>query len=387
MDPGLFCFYLSGEKDKLSPDSRLWSLPLSGESDIPPGQSSSKESDIRIGDYFLACAEFLSRNDFGLLIKGAAVLLEKKINDDRILRIDLNLEKHGAFYHPVNVTVIFPDNLKRSFVLNGAVSESGLSLIEDEYHRLLELNKSVTKQFIPSVFDVGFVRSEKGLFGFFLGEWFEGYKEFHITKVNRGKKIAIWESDGSCSYISSQDAYPVYKEIAYILTQFYDVESFKQIFPWHHAAGDFVVKLDGDDIQVRLITIRGYSAITEFTDNISEKKTFILPSLLFFFLYMTIQMRLDRLDGTGRSEILPEEINHVTTRGFLDALEEKSDQYDYGNIKTAFIDFFKQFDPEQLKGIIRNILKSSSPHPSEIPLINDNLTSHCHSLDSIFKNL
>ncbi len=389
MDQELFAFFISGEETCVFPDSRLWQLPLSGENTGFPGNSLSehtnKYSGFTIGDYFSASARFLSENDFSILKSGLEIVSNRSVQTDQICRITLFLEKHGAFYHPLKIQIGLTEHRIALFVLNGAVSKPGLLLVKKEYQLIDDLNKTHLKSYLPQVFGVDIIKTDKGNIGFFLGEWFDGYKEFHVTKDHGRRQIAIWESDGSRHHISETKACPIYQEISRILTYYYNIETFEQIFPWHHAAGDFVVKQERDEVLVKLITVRSYSPLTEFSAEGKDKKTHILPSLLFFFLVLTFRIRLDRLNGTSRMVMLDKQIINSTIEGFLSALDEKSLNYDFGDLRSVFIEFFRQFTLEQIMGLLENILESCHFAPSEIELIEENFKSHCNILCSIFK--
>lgn len=391
MESNLFSFFVSGEEKEVFPNSRLWELPLSGEntgffSDIPSEQT-NQDLVITIGDYFCAACRFLSENNFLLLKKGLAAVFKKSAPTDQIDRINIFLEKHGAFYHPMKVHVILNEGQSCSFVLNGAVSKPGLSLMEKEVQLITGLNKTYSKSYLPQVFGIDFIQTDKGVIGFFLGEWFEGYKEFHITEDRGERQVVIWESNGSCNYISEDRALLFYREISRILTYYYNIETFEQIFPWHHAAGDFIVRQEDGRVDVRLITVRGYSPLTEFSAQENDKKVHILPSLMFFFLNLTVRMRLDRLNGTGKTILLGKKIIMAAVDGFLHALDEKSLVYGYGELGKSFMEFFRQFSLEQVTGLLENILESCHPEPSEMAMTEENLESHCRTLHSIFKTL
>ncbi len=392
MESNLFSFFLSGEKKEVFPGSELWELPLSGKntgfSSDSPSEPALQDSVITIGDYFSASCCFLSENDFSILKAGLEAACNKPVFTEQIDRIIVFLEKHGAFYHPLKIQVALHGCPVCCFVLNGAVSKSGLSLLENEYQLISRLNNTCCVQrHLPRVFGVNVVTTDKGRIGFFLGEWFDGYKEFHATQDNGIRQIVIWESDGRCHYISEAAAFPIYKEISRILTCYYDIETFDQIFPWHHAAGDFIVRQEDDKVCIRLISVRGYSPLTEFSSEGKDKKVHLLPSLLFFFLNLVLRMRLDRLNGTGQAVMLGKKSIKPIVQGFLNALDEKSTGYDFGNLRSIFIAFFQQFSQEQVVGLMENILESYQSNPAETALVEENLESHCSVLHTIFKNL
>lgn len=384
-------FFISGEEKEIAPGSELWELPLSGRrTKKNTGFQAGKVNQgtgITIGDYFSASCKVLSQNECSILLTGLEAILKRPVSKDHVCRVLIFLEKHGAFYHPLKIRVELTDSQSLVFVLNGAVSTLGLSLIETEYFLISRLNKAFSKQYLPHVFGLNFVETNHGRIGFFLGEWFEGYKEFHVTDAQDQRQIVIWESDGRCRYLPGKTALPIYQETARILTYYYNIETFEQIFPWHHAAGDFIVQQSDGRFHIRLITVRGYSPLTEFGSGKEDKKSYILPSLLFFFFNLTIRMRLDRLDGTGKTVLLEDEVIGATIKGFLTALDEKSKEYDYGDLKLIFIDFVKEWNPDQMKAIMATIQDSCDTDVTENQLILENLEIHCRIIETIFKTL
>jgi hypothetical protein len=347
----------------------------------------NRDTEITIGDYFLASSEVLSKKEFSILVTGLESFFQRPVTKNYIHSVSVFLEKHGAFYHPLKIRVELKDSQTCLFVLNGAVSTLGLSLIETEYSLISRLNETYSIQYLPQVFGLDVLETKHGKIGFFLGEWFEDYTEFHVTVGRDERQIVIWESDGNCCYLPEKTVLSIYREAARILTLYYNIETFEQIFPWHHAAGDFIVKQADGQFHVRLITVRGYSSLTEFGPNEADRKSHILPSLLIFFFNLTLRMRLDRLDGTGKAVMLGDEVIRATTDGFLDALDEKSKNYDYGNLKLSFIAFVKGWSLDQILDIMVTIIESGDMNPMENRLIMENLEIHCRVLEVIFKTL
>lgn len=379
MQPHLCHFFISGEEKEVFPGSRLYKFPLSGEI--------TEDSGITIGEYFSAARQFLLKNEGALLKAGLEAVFNMPVPTDQIHKIVIFLEKHGALYHPLKIQVDVSENRTCSFVLNGAVSRAGLTLIENEHGLISWMNQTHDSRYLPRVFGSDFIQTDTRRIGFFLGEWFGEYKEFHVTEDQGKREIVIWESDGSCHYISERDALEIYQEISRILTYYYDLETFGQIGPWHHAAGDFIVRQAEGITVVRLITVRGYAPLTDFGDGEADKTPHILPSLLFFFLNLTLRMRLDRLNGTGKTVWLGNQVMQASCDGFLSALDEKSTGYDFGDLRLAFIEFFRQFSLEQLIGIMEIILDSGHSESSEIKLLAQELESHCKALQLVFKNI
>ncbi|OGR11698.1 MAG: hypothetical protein A2097_05430 [Desulfobacula sp. GWF2_41_7] len=391
MGKNRFHFFISGEEEAVFPGSRLWELPLSGirsgrEGDFP-SESASQGSKITVGDYFLASCEVLSGKEFLILRKGLGAVFSRPVSKVDIAGVSVFLEKHGAFYHPLKIRVELKNSQTCFFVLNGAVSGPGLSLIETEYALISRLNKFFLKSYLPRIFGLDILETQKGRIGFFLGEWFQDYKEFHVTGGSGQRKIVIWESDGSCRYLPEKSMLPVYREAARILTFYYNIDTFEQIYPWHHAAGDFIVREAGGRFHVRLVTVRGYSPLTEFGSDEADQKNHILPSLLVFFFTLSLKMRLDRIDGTGEAVMLGDGVLTTIVDGFLDALDEKSKVYDYGDLRQVFTTFLNGFSLDQIMNTVAAILESCDWNPVENLLIKENLESHCRILQSVFKTL
>ena len=125
-----------------------------------------------------------------------------------------------------------------------------------------------------------------------LAEWFEGYDEWHLAydKNEQGQRLRIWNPGPADRFATEREGRQLFKAVSKILTLYYDTQSFKHIYPWHHAAGDFVVKIDHGDVAVKLTTARKYEPIIIFTE---ETKSNPLSAIIFFFLNLALKIRLD----------------------------------------------------------------------------------------------
>ncbi len=401
-----FSFFIPGEETQITPDTDLWHRPLSGNSPgflnkhLPPGRVTGAE--MTIGDYFTAARIFLASSEEGgypLLGNALSAMAGQTEPSDPPLSVQLFLEKHGAFYHPLRVRVLTETGRSASFVLNGAVSRSGLALIQKEYHLLSCFEKQLPAAYTPRVFQAGTVTlenqtPEKKEVGFFMGEWFEGFQEFHISKIEEEPQIAVWSSEGHVSYLTLERASPIYEQIAYILTACYNLDTGDHIFPWHHAAGDFVVNLLIPGFPVKLITVRGYGPLTDF--DVEGTGNHILPLLLFFFLNLTLRMQLDRVDGIGKTVFLGNTVLTATLKGFFRALDDKKDKGLKGKnwpvagpdqLKNTFISFLAGFSQEQIRGVLVNLIEDWGGDGSERTLIEAHIELHCARVHSLFKNM
>ena len=185
---------------------------------------------------------------------------------------------------------------------------------------------------------MGFVDLKKGIIGFFLAEWFDKYEEFHVVRDNNKNKTGLLNKDGSFSLISDSESFALYEKASEILTLYYDITSLKQIFPWHHAAGDFVVRIDKNKLDVRLITVRGYGTLMELDDN-----NFML-GLFSFFLNLSLRMRIDRNMGTKEYVFLDEIIVQASVNGFIKGLKKNlKNNQKQNKLGIGFYDMFMEF--------------------------------------------
>jgi hypothetical protein len=385
-----FRFFVSGEKKAVSTDSGLWKRSV-----MNPEILSSKENpsclkqshSVTVGDYFTAAQHFLSRDDFYPLRSALQHCRKNNTGLSGIQQVRLHLEKHGAFYHPVKVSVILAREESCSFVLNGAVSEKGLALLQNEYRLLNRLNLTPAGRFLPRVFDAGSIDTAPGKIAFFLGEWCEGFNEFHLTEDNARRQVVIWKDNGACEYIEQEDAWEIYRTIASILTQFYDGSTFEQIFPWHHAAGDFIIRRNKTGYDVRLITVRGYDNLTDFDPKQADGTHFILPALMLFFVQMCLRIRLDRINGTGDPVLIDEAVIPFVAEGFCQGLEKISASGEKYPGTQDFKAFMRSFGLEQLMEITANALEPLRMTGPELNLIFTGFESHVKKVFSVLKTL
>jgi hypothetical protein len=343
---------------------------------------------ITYGDYFEAGAAFLANNNCEI-ISAALSHLNNPVYLHQIREIKISLEKHGSFYHPSKVEAV-AENRSIPFVLNVAVSKEGIECIQKEYLTLKRLNSEYQYSFIPAVYGRGDFAVRNNLaVGMFLGEWFEGYNEFHISRdPSDGKeKILVWDNLQGSRFVSSGTATDIYMQASKIMTCFYNIYTFEQIFPWHHAAGDFVVRQTGDKTDVKLITARQYSSLFETKDQ-SKEIEMIFEGLLVFLVVLSIRMRLDRLDGTGDIVWADSKAVNGTIKGFWEGLKTKS------GAKLIQADFIYELrvylqsrSENELSGLAKEILNSFNQSAPDIQVIYRNLAKHTSEMFHALKIL
>lgn len=304
---------------------------------------------------------------------------------------DVISEKHGSDYHPARVMVT-GDRCAYSFVANVAVTERGRSRLATEFSVLQRLYAKHDRAFLPRAYFRDDLRAtdEQGHslpMDMFLGEWLEGYHEFHLGPhpETGDLAMALWDMDRGTAFLSGEQAREVYRQAAFVLTYYFDPETFHEIFPWHHAAGDFVVACSGDRVDVKLIAARQYAPRIEFARSKLENQIY---SLLLFFANLTIRMRLDRSDGVGEIVWADECCLDGSVQGFVDAMWEKVAG---GRCSTALWSTFRRvardMPPDEMADLFASVVESYPEQAPDVPVIQNHLVDHIVRVYQQVRNL
>lgn len=293
-------------------------------------------------DYFKSILTFLGKNNFSQLLRTINEQSEINIAMSDIDELIIRAEKHGALYHPASVE-IFMAGKRLKFGVNVAVTETGKETLKKEFSLLEHLRKKFNLPYIPKPY---YTDEVLPMF-FLLEEWFEDYHEFHITETGKdGQQVKLWEYNKGNRLLTRAESFEIYRQAAHILTLFYDLKDFRLIYPWHHAAGDFVVKIaDNALIDVRLTTVRGYEPFMG-----RDKDEMVNPAvaLFYFLLHLSIKMRLDRLDGVGDVVWADDSCVDATVTGFLEGLGRKKDLMNCCGSVGSFLMLLKSFSKDDL---------------------------------------
>ncbi len=303
--------------------------------------------------------------------------------DIQLIRI--TLMKHGEFYHPAQIrATVFDQSIE--FVLNTAISQAGVDTLDQEYDCLKRLTQGAGTPFVPRVYGKGRVAIQNGRqASMFLGDWFDGYHEFHLSHDPEGEQnVCVWDETAGPFYLDTPQTYALYYETARILTSYYDPGSFHQIFPWHHAAGDFVVNVTKNNLSVRLVTVRKYGPV--FTVSEGDAVHRMMTSLLLFLLDLSVRTRLDRLDGIGDIAWAEDVAVLGTWAGFLAGLSENRFwPPEIGNPKALFEAYLGGRHGVMLPELLVAILNTFHPDAPEVPVILQHIEEHvamlCQTID------
>jgi len=349
---------------------------------VPGGEALAGSRNVfRYGDYFSAAADFLRRLGRGALAAAAAKITGEDTGAEVLRQIRIFLEKHGAFYHPARVALLFDDRTV-SLVLNVAVSEPGRRRIDREY-RLLGALAARHGQWLPQIFGSGSGRTGCGeAIPMFLGEWFEGFCEFHLT--GDGGRTVLWDPQAGARTVSAEQRKSMYRGAARILGDFYDPPTGAGLLPWHHGAGDFVARIEDGAAALRLITVRGYPSTLPPAATAEQ----MLRQMLVAFTHLSIRTRIDRADGTGELLWADAAAVEPTLVGFVEALAEKASIPGYpDSVATLFLELLVALPADALGALAEESIDGFGPDTDEAGLARRRLTSHVGELAEAVRRL
>jgi hypothetical protein len=223
-------------------------------------------------------------------------------------------------------------------------------------------------------------------FAILLSEWLEDYHEWHLALDQGMQQVHLWDQERGCRFVDRSEAKEIFKQSAKILTYHYDSLEGRQIHPWHHAAGDFVVKRRDGLIDVKLTTVRGYEDIATFFQEGSMNPW---NAIVYFLLNLTVRMRLDRLDGIGGVAWADVFSIEAALEGFLEALEIMASEKRYGlGSPDDLISLLKSFTGKELRKLFDPLMLFYERSESEdFSMIAGRIEAHCTDLYEAIQRL
>lgn len=365
-------YRIAGYEGFIHPDHPAWNRPLpSIKKPLPDSPSPPDITAVTTthGDYFQAVQRYFQGDGQGHILKAVAARYPSHAAGLRAERMEIILEKHGEFYHPARLLIPLGD-MALSLVLNVAVTPVGAAWMASEVEALSRVSKRLPSNSVPAVYGQAMVPGAgDAVFSMFLADWFEGFHEFHLSieaPIDR-QRIVVWDTSAAPFFLSGRQQAYVYRRVAFLLTRAYDPHTTEQIYPWHHASGDFVLRTSGDSLDLRLVTVRQY-APTIGNGKASLAPEDRLTALLVFFLNLTVRNRIDRLDGTGRVAWADAPAVIETVKGFFTALDETQSE--------EFAHFLKCYRQTELMELLTLVADRYCLMPMEKGLLRANLASH-----------
>jgi hypothetical protein len=356
-----------------------------GERHLPTGPlAEGSEFDLRYGPYLEAVRGLVMRDNCRKILGALARRLERVVDLDEIEWLEIRTEKHGGCYHVAHVDFKVAGETI-SFAVNVAASQQARAQLERDFRLLRKLERRYRFPYLPQVYFKAAERYREGgktirWLHAFVAEWFEGYHEFHLHRgISEDPcRLLLWDQDQGYRYLSTDQELELYRQASRILTAYYDWNSFRQIYPWHHAAGDFVLKEEEGRVDLRLVTVRDYAPVVDFK---TRKRAGKLLALLLFFLHLTIQMRLDRLDGVGEVVWAGDHCLEGVVAGFMQGLTERDSRM-RGSMPPApeVQNLFCRFSNEELMQLLSEMLDSYEFAGEELSHIRDQGEAHIEHL-------
>ncbi len=339
---------------------------------------------FKLRDYFKALEHFLLKTSKPVLTN----LVQSRIGLSdplgRATRLVIRSEKHGHFSHIASAEFMFEDQSIKFAVIT-ALTDRGRAWLQNEYDVISYLNEKTSLPYLPDFYYLENIQWGRGKemlhLMMVLAEWLEDYHEWHLHPPDQNSEqiVRIWDSSRGYRSCSRAEARDVFCQSAKILTLYYDSSDFRQIYPWHHGAGDFVVKTIEDKIQVKLTTARCYERFSMFE---GKERIDPLLAIIYFFLNLSVRMRLDRIDGTGDPIWAGDDFVYPIVEGFFEGIEEKRRQKTYRlGESSELVSLLKSFSPEEIKGMFHHLLELYRfDDPQEFALIQQNLADHAFCL-------
>jgi len=333
---------------------------------------------LTLRDYFQGIERFMMERMENLGTENGVSLSPDRI-DDLLIRS----EKHGTLYHVASVTVL-GEGLRRKFALSAAFSEPRISALKQEVETMRFLNRSFSYPHLPGIYLAENLplSTPQGTETILMcvSEWMEGYHEWHLATEEDGRQsVLVWDTEKGNRNATREESHALFREASKILTLYYDLKTYRQIYPWHHAAGDFVVRSAGNTPEVKLTTARNYLPLIFFPEKADTNR---VTALVAFLLNMTVQMRLDKLGGVGKAIWAQEKFVIPSLEGFFSALQtmKVEGRYDLGD-GPDLPSLLKKFSPEELHRLYAPLMDSyREENPADFTVITKNLEEHVMTL-------
>jgi hypothetical protein len=375
-------YFLSRSIAPLYERHPAWAAPLPLHRD--PGRDPAPEPALPFfsyGDYFTGVRAFLEKDAHRPLIEAIHQQSASPVREQDIEAVHIHLEKHGEFYHPARIAVRY-NGREAGFVVNAAISPAGKATIHREYAVLKRLRKDFPWTYLPAAYalDTVYVHDDRMEMTLYLGEWFEGYQEFHISEnaVDGETRICVWDEQNGHWELDADTVSLLYRQAAKILTCYYNLYSFEQIGAWHHAAGDFIIAPCPGGMDMKLITVRQYTSMIDATPGDLEA---MVHAIWVFLLNLSLRMRVDRCGGIGDLVWADNRAVDGTAQGFADGMSRKAGIDPLAEaLAVLFKNYFASCTPGDLLDVAAALVDTYPPQAPETVLIRRHLGDHCSTL-------
>ena len=339
---------------------------------------------LTLGDYFHSIESFIFRDNGRYLLPILIERFNKDITLESINEVLIRTEKHGAFYHIASVEIL-SDGTSVKLCVSTALTKKGKQSLAHDLETISFLDQAFEFSYLPKVYFKGDIECHSvagaETFSMLLAEWLEDYHEWHLSMDEKSKnqKIRIWDQKKGLRYASVDDSFEIFRQISKILTLYYNTGDFSQIYPWHNAAGDFIVKNRDGNIDVKLTTVRRYEP---FKTSVTEDDISPMLAIVYFFLNMSLQIRLDKFDGVGDVAWADDFSVQAAIEGFFEALNiMESESRFYSGKVNEMLALLKMFDKKEIQKLIGSMTGLyQMEDPADLSVIEAHLKDHVNRL-------
>ena len=372
-------FAIAGRPGRVDANHPLWSQALPMPARFRPA-APEQTTAISHGGYFQAIQAYLENEGAGSLQAALATMAPEVSRPIPLQHIDIILEKHGEFYHPARIQVTSGRGTQ-ALALNVAVTPLGIECMHNEVEALSQVASRLPDGTLPRIFDVARSETPDGAtLQMFLADWFEDHHEFHLSLDPRDgmQKIVVWDNQRGPYFLAPHLTANVYSGTAFILSRAYDPRTSRQIYPWHHAAGDFVLRHQADGLDLKLITVRQYAPTMAVEGGQDLDDDARLMALMVFLANLSLRNRMDRLDGTGEMAWAGDEAVSATVAGFKQALGM--------SMSAALLPLLRSYTADDWLTLLEAVAESYRLMPAEEELCERHVAAHAACLLTAVRN-
>ncbi len=359
---------------------------------------------IRASSY--GAAPHLTLADFfkgmeGLILEHADQLLSEGCTpypdpNSQLKEVSIIMEKCGAFYHVARIHFLTSDHIQSDLALIVAFDNKARSLLKRDHLILSHLWHDRTKKVVPRPISLSDVEisghGNKLPVTVSIMEWLEDLFEWHfsLSQKDNALGIVVWIPGTGTVPLNSKDYEKrVFENISEILAYCFDPASLEQICLWNNAAGDFVIGWDNRGmLTTKLTTVRLYCPILPPVSVLSSEENLLL-ALVYLLLDLTLNIRTDRLDGTGAYFFAGPQYIEPTVLGFFKGLrllmEEKAMSISYTEDLASVLN---SLTVQDLMDLYETLLEFyQSWHRADEDFLKKRLRTHCKELSSVLERV
>lgn len=373
-------YFFASEHGDLPVSQELWARPFML-------SATAYHPFLTLGGFLEAVRDFVWADDGQPLVG----LLKRPGGDAfhpaDIQRLIIRYEKYGTLYQIVSIEAHAHDTIFK-FAVSTAYTQAARASLKGEADLIQALFEKHRQPFLPRMYFSRRVKvpvsGRTAIFHMALSQWFEGYHEWHFSgAAENADTVTIWDMQNGFRQATDAEKGAMIQQIARILTIYLDLPTGRRIHPWHHGAGDFIVRTDADPIDVRLISVRGYAPLLHGEDQPSHP----LEVLTVFLADLSLKMRLDKHEGVGDPLWAGDWVLPLLLTGFIEGLKNKAE--DLGDVTVDdVIQSLKNHPKDVLHdALARRIGVYAQTDPQDHPVLVRHLDAHCAALHQAIQAL